>query len=184
VGEKDIQDSGTRDEASRDSKSNGGYHCFEVAHKYSRRGADRNRPTAPPQGTKHSLTLEDWRLVIENLPAVRVATRRIFRSLPGQVSFARIYSAGVMGLVGALDEFHASNLVPFADSVKLKIRDAILYSGPDLVWEAEEQRRKGSSIEAAIHELRAMLDRSPAEVEISHELHMREIRLSGSMSGM
>jgi RNA polymerase sigma factor for flagellar operon FliA len=79
--------------------------------------------------------------------------------LPVHVSFAKIYSAGVIGLVGALDEFNASNLVRFADFAKLKIRDAILDSLPNLVWETEEQRRKGNSIEAAIHELRAALDR-------------------------
>jgi RNA polymerase sigma factor for flagellar operon FliA len=144
-------------------------------------------PRPPPQGTRHSLDLEDERLVIENLPAVRVAARRIYRLLPDHVSFARIYSAGVMGLVGALDEFHASNLVRFSDFAKLKIRDAILDSLPNLVWEAEEQRRKGKSIEAAIHDLRAELDRSPTELEISHELHIDLAtyrRLLGELDGI
>jgi RNA polymerase sigma factor FliA len=77
-----------------------------------------------------------------------------------------------MGLLGALEEFHASKLVRFADFAKLKIREAILDSLPNLVWEAEEQRRKGKSIEAAIHQLREELDRSPTELEISHELHI------------
>jgi RNA polymerase sigma factor FliA len=129
-------------------------------------------PRPPPQVTEHGMGLEDEHLVIENLPAVRVAARRIYRLLPDHVSFATIYSAGVMGLVGALEEFHASHFVPFADFAKLKIRDAILDRLPELVWEAEEQRRKGKSIETAIHDLRAELDRSPTEVEISHELHI------------
>ena len=129
-------------------------------------------PRPPPQETKHRLEPEDEHLVIENLPAVRVAARRIYRLLPDHVSFARIYSAGVMGLVGALEEFHPSHFVRFADFAKLKIRDAILDRLPVLVWEAEEQRRKGNPIEAAIHDLRAELDRSPTEVEISHELHI------------
>jgi RNA polymerase sigma factor FliA len=129
-------------------------------------------PRPPPQETKHRLAPEDEHLVIENLPAVRVAARRIYRLLPDHVSFAKIYSAGVVGLVGALDEFHASNLARFADFAKPKIRDAILDSLPNLVWEAEEQRRKGKSIETAIHQLRAELDRSPTELEISHELHI------------
>jgi hypothetical protein len=116
-------------------------------------------PRPPPPGTTRRLELEDERLVIENLPAVRLAARRIYRLLPDHVSFAKIYSAGVIGRVGALDEFNASNLVRFADFAKLKIGDAILDSLPNLVWEAEEQRRKGNSIEAAIHELRAALDR-------------------------
>jgi RNA polymerase sigma factor FliA len=129
-------------------------------------------PRPPPQEARDSLEREDEHLVIENLPAVRVATRRIFRLLPDHVSFARIYTAGVMGLVGALEEFHASNLVRFADFAKPKILDAILDSLPNLVWEAEQQRQKGKFIEAAIHELRAELDRAPTELEISHELHI------------
>jgi RNA polymerase sigma factor FliA len=129
-------------------------------------------PRPHPQGTRYGLEPEGEHLVIENLPAVRVAARRIFRLLPDHVSFARIYSAGVMGLVGALEEFHASNLVRFADFAKPKILDAILDSLPNLVWEAEEQRQKGKFIEAAIRELRAELDRAPTEVEISHELHI------------
>jgi RNA polymerase sigma factor FliA len=129
-------------------------------------------PRPPPQETGSSLEPEDEYLVIENLPAVRVAARRIFRLLPDHVSFARIYSAGVMGLVGALEEFHASNLVRFADFAKPKILDAILDSLPDLVWEAEEQRKKGKFIEIAIHELRAELDRAPTELEIALELHI------------
>jgi RNA polymerase sigma factor FliA len=131
-----------------------------------------NGPRPPPQETKHRLGPQDEHLVIENLPAVRVAARRIYRLLPDHVSFARIYSAGVMGLVGSLEEFHGSHFVSFADFAKPKIRDAILDRLPELVWEAEEQRLKGKSIEAAIHNLRAELDRSPTEVEISHELHI------------
>src|SRR6202041_56591 len=126
----------------------------------------------PPPGSTQRLEPEDEHLVIENLPAVRVAARRIYRLLPDHVSFARIYSAGVMGLVGALEEFPASSLVRFGEFAKPKIRDAILDSLPNLVWEAEEQRRKGKLIEAAIYELRAELDGPPTELEISHELHI------------
>jgi RNA polymerase sigma factor FliA len=129
-------------------------------------------PLPPSQETRRRLEPEDERLVVENLPAVRVAARRIYRLLPDHVSFAKIYSAGVVGLVDAVDEFHATDPVRFADFVRRKIRDAILDRLPQLVWDAEEQRQKGVSIEAAIHHLRAELDRSPTEIEISHELHI------------
>jgi RNA polymerase sigma factor for flagellar operon FliA len=129
-------------------------------------------PGPPPAQTTRRLELEEELLVIETLPVVRVAARRIYRLLPDHVSFAKIYSAGVVGLVGAIDEFPATDLVRFADFAKLKIRDAILGSLPGLVWEAEEQRRKGQAIESAIHQLRVELDRTPTEVEISHELRI------------
>jgi RNA polymerase sigma factor FliA len=92
-----------------------------------------------------------------------------------------------MGLVGALGQFHASSFILFADFAKQQIQDAILDSLSDLVWKAEEQRRKGISIEAAIRELRAELDRSPTELEISHELHIDLAsyrRLLGELDGI
>jgi RNA polymerase sigma factor for flagellar operon FliA len=144
-------------------------------------------PPLPPQETRHGPELDDERLVIENLPAVRVAARRIYGLLPGHVSFARIYSAGLMGLAGAVDEFRASNLLQFADFAKLKIRDAILDHLSNFAWEAEEQRRKGKPIETAIYELRAELDRAPTELEIAHELHVDLAayrRLLGELDGI
>jgi DNA-directed RNA polymerase specialized sigma subunit len=99
-------------------------------------------PRPPPQETRDSLEPEDEHQVVENLPAVRVAARRIYRLLPDHVSFARIYSAGVMGLVGALDEFHASNLVRFADFAKPKILDAILDSLPSLAGRLRSNDKK------------------------------------------
>jgi len=144
-------------------------------------------PPSPPQETRQGLELDEERLVIENLPAVRIAARRIYRLLPDHVSYARIYSAGLMGLLGALGEFHASNFILFADFAKQKIQDAILDSLSDLVWKAEEQRRKGIPIEAAIRELRAELDRAPTELEIAHELHVDLAsyrRLLGELDGI
>jgi RNA polymerase sigma factor FliA len=144
-------------------------------------------PRPAPQETRHSPELADERLVGENLHAIRVAARRIYGLLPGHVSFARIYAAGLMGLVGAVDEFCASNLLQFADFAKLKIRDAILDHLSNFAWEAEEQRRKGKPIEAAIYELRAELDRAPTELEIAHELHVDLAayrRLLGELDGI
>jgi RNA polymerase sigma factor for flagellar operon FliA len=143
-------------------------------------------PRPPPQGTKHRLELVDESLVIENLAAVRVAARRIYRLLPDHVSFARIYHAGVTGLVGAVEEF-ASSPVGFADFAASKIREAILDSLPELVWQAEDHRRKGKTIEVAIRELRSELNRSPTEGEIAHELHVdlaNYRRLLGELEGI
>jgi RNA polymerase sigma factor FliA len=129
-------------------------------------------PRPPPPGTTPRLTREDAHLVIENLPAVRLAARRVYRLMPDHVSFAKLYSAGVTGLIGALDEFHSFSPAGFSDFAKLKIRDAILGSLPRLTREGEEQRQKGIPIEVAIRELRTELDRNPNEVEISNEMHI------------
>jgi RNA polymerase sigma factor for flagellar operon FliA len=117
-------------------------------------------------------TAEQERLIIENLPLVRVIARRIYKLVPDQVSFGEIYCAGVAGLVGALPQFDPADQVGFRAFAKSQIWKTILEGLQNLVWTAEGLRRKGSPIEAAIHGLVAELHRSPTEIEISQELQI------------
>lgn len=127
-------------------------------------------PQPPPQSTRRVLQSEQERLLMENLPELSAVAERIYRLLPDHISFARLHSAGMAGLFRALNEFNPSEHLRFADFAECGIRDAILHSLPHLVWNAEEQQRTGKSIEMAIQELRAKLERPPTEVEICHEL--------------
>jgi DNA-directed RNA polymerase specialized sigma subunit len=126
----------------------------------------------PPQRATHHVRPEEQQLTIENLPAVRVAARRIYRLQPDHVSFAGIYAAGMAGLAAALEDFNLYDRLGFAVFAQGRIQDAIIDSLPRLVAEAEELRRKGKPIEEAIHRLRAQLGRFPSELEISSELNI------------
>jgi RNA polymerase sigma factor FliA len=126
----------------------------------------------PPRREPLGPTAEQERLIIENLPLVRVIAKRIYKLVPDQVSFGEIYCAGVAGLVGSLEQFDPTDEVGFRDFAKCQIWKTILEGLQNLVWTAEGLRRKGSPIEAAIHELAAELHRSPTELEISQELQI------------
>jgi RNA polymerase sigma factor for flagellar operon FliA len=133
------------------------------------------RPIAAPAGTSpgnggHDQNAEKERLILQHLPIVRVVAQRIYKLLPEHVSFEGLYSAGVRGLIGALDKFQTPDPVQFPGYVRLSIREAIIDDLRGLVWNAEELRRKGRPIENAIHALNIELDHSPSELEISHEL--------------
>jgi RNA polymerase sigma factor for flagellar operon FliA len=140
-----------------------------------------------PQRARHHVWPADEQLIIENLPAVLVAARRIYRLQPDHVSFTGIYAAAVEGLASALQDFNLYDHLEFASFAQRRIRDAIIGILPRLVSEAEELRRKGKPIEEAIQRLRARLDRSPSELEISSELNIPLAayhRLLGELSGI
>jgi RNA polymerase sigma factor FliA len=69
-----------------------------------------------------------------------------------------------------LRKFEFCDQSHFPSYLKIGIREAILDSLGDLVWSAEERRRKGKPIEEAIHTLTAELERPPTELEISREM--------------
>jgi RNA polymerase sigma factor FliA len=130
-------------------------------------------PAEPvPPKERLAPTAEQDRLIIENLPLVRVIAKRIYKLVPDQVSFGEIYCAGVAGLVGSLQQFDPADEVGFRDFAKSQIWKTILECLQNLVWTAEGLRRKGSPIEAAINDLVAELHRAPTEIEISQELQI------------
>jgi RNA polymerase sigma factor FliA len=130
-------------------------------------------PAEPaPARERLAITAEHERLLVKNLPLVRVIAKRIYKLVPDQVSFGEIYCAGVLGLVGSLQLFDPADEVGFRAFAESQIWKTILDGLQNMVWTAEALRQKGSPIEAAIHELVAELHRSPTESEISQELQI------------
>jgi RNA polymerase sigma factor for flagellar operon FliA len=149
-------------------------HTVAAAHSpsiHEMKPADLPAEPAPPR-ERLAPTAEQERLIIENLPLVRVIAKRIYKLVPEQVSFGEIYCAGVVGLVGSLQLFDPADEVGFRAFAKSQIWKTILEGLQKLVWSAEGLRQKGTPIEAAIHELVAELHRSPTEIEISQELQI------------
>ncbi len=126
----------------------------------------------PPENQSYILSIEQERLIIENLPAVRAIAERICRLIPDQVSFAEIYCAGVRGLSGSLDHFEPGYEVEYRSLARSHICNAILEGIQSLVWAVGDLRRKGKPIELAIRHLTFKLSRSPTESEISQVLQM------------
>jgi RNA polymerase sigma factor for flagellar operon FliA len=127
-------------------------------------------PAETPANGIDGFTAERVQEFVEYLAIVHVVARRIYRLVPEQVSFADLYGAGVAGLIGTLRKFEFCDQSHFPSYLKIGIREAILDSLGDLVWSAEERRRKGKPIEEAIHTLTAELERPPTELEISREM--------------
>jgi RNA polymerase sigma factor for flagellar operon FliA len=112
------------------------------------------------------------RLILENLPQVRLIARRIHDKLPESVSLDDLVSTGVVGLITAVDNFDPTQNVKLKTYAEYKIRGAILDSLRELDWAPRQKRKKAKQIEAAISKAEQRLHRTPTEDEVASELSL------------
>jgi RNA polymerase sigma factor FliA len=115
---------------------------------------------------------ERERLILEHVPQVHLIARRIYDTLPGNVSLDDLISSGMVGLITAIDDFDASQPVKLRTYAEYKIRGAILDSLRSLDWASRQRRKKYKQIEAAITSAEKRLNRPPLEEEIAEELNI------------
>ena len=111
-------------------------------------------------------------LILEHLPQVKLIARRIHERLPVSVSLDDLISAGVVGLIAAIDRYDPSHDVKLKTYAEYKIRGAILDSLRGLDWAPRQQRKRAKLIEAAIATLEQEHHRMPTEEEIAAALEL------------
>lgn len=109
-------------------------------------------------------------LILEHLPQVRLIARKIHERLPESITIDDLVSAGVLGLITAIDCFDPSHNVKLTTYAEYKIRGAILDSLRELDWAPRQRRRLAKQIEAAISRLEQKLQRIPEDEDIAGEL--------------
>jgi len=113
---------------------------------------------------------ERERLILEHLPQVRLIAWRILERLPDSVVLEDLISAGVIGLIAAVDNFDPGHNVKLRTYAKHKIRGAILDSLRAMDWAPREQRRRAKQIEAAVAAVEQRFKRSSTAEEIAAQL--------------
>ena len=116
-------------------------------------------------------TAEDReQLILNHLPQVKLIASLIHERLPPSVSLEDLVSAGIVGLIMAIDNFNPQLKVKLKTYAEYKIRGAILDSLRELDWAPRNKRRKAKLIEAGILMAERKHNRTPAEEEIATEL--------------
>jgi RNA polymerase sigma factor for flagellar operon FliA len=110
---------------------------------------------------------ERERLILEHLPQVRLIARRIHERLPEHVHLDDLISAGILGLIAAIDNFDSSHNVLLRTYAEYRIRGAILDSLRGLDFAPRQKRKQARQIEAAIAGCEQRLGRAPTEEEIA-----------------
>ncbi len=115
---------------------------------------------------------ERERLILEHLPQVRLVARKIHERLPDSICFDDLLSAGVIGLINAIDNFDPRQNVKLKTYAEFRIRGAILDSLRESDWAPRLKRRQAREFEAAIGRAEQRLGRTPEEAEIAAELKL------------
>ena len=112
------------------------------------------------------------RLVEMYLPLVKYNGERIWARLPEGVELDDLISAGVFGLMDAIDLFDLSRGVKFETYCVPRIRGAMLDELRTMDWVPRLVRSKASKLNEAVKALEARLGRQPNENELAQEMHI------------
>src|SRR5215212_4511322 len=111
-------------------------------------------------------------LVEQYLPLVKYNGERIWARLPDGVELDDLVSAGVFGLMDALDAFDMTRGVKFETYCVPRIRGAMLDELRTMDWVPRLVRSKASKMEEARKTLEASLGRPPTEAELSTHMQL------------
>jgi RNA polymerase sigma factor FliA len=112
-------------------------------------------------------------ILIENyLPLVRYNAERVWSKLPDGVDLNDLMSAGVFGLIDAIEAFDMERGVKFETYCVPRIRGAMLDELRTMDWVPRLVRSKASKVEAARKEAEAELGRPPSDSEVAQKLQM------------
>jgi len=111
-------------------------------------------------------------LIERYLPLVRYNAERISAKLPDEVELDDLMSAGIFGLIDAIDAFDLKRGVKFETYSATRIRGAILDELRTMDWVPRLVRSRAHKLEAASRSLEAELGRIPSEDEIARRMGM------------
>ena len=130
--------------------------------------------------TFHVAKDEDARnCLIENfLPIVKYTAERLHTKLPDEVEVDDLISAGIFGLVDAVNAFDPGRGVKFETYCAPRIRGAILDELRSMDWVPRLVRSRGHKLKESLQRLEAELGRRPLEKELAKDmkLSMSEFR--------
>ncbi|MFP6668995.1 MAG: FliA/WhiG family RNA polymerase sigma factor [Pirellulales bacterium] len=122
---------------------------------------------AEPQNKSHRN-----RLVEEYLPLVKYNGERIWARLPEGVELDDLISAGVFGLMDAIDAFDLTRGVKFETYCVPRIRGAMLDELRTMDWVPRLVRSKASKLAEAIKQCEAKYGRPPSEIELAGRMEI------------
>jgi RNA polymerase sigma factor for flagellar operon FliA len=117
------------------------------------------------------------RLVERYMPLVRYNGEKIWQRLPDGVELDDLISAGIFGLMDAIDAFDLERGVKFETYCVPRIRGAILDELRTMDWVPRLVRSKASKLNEAKKTLETRLGRAPTDLELSTlmEIPMAEL---------
>lgn len=101
---------------------------------------------------------------------VKYCAERLHSKLPGKVELDDLISAGIFGLMDAIDAFDPTRGVKFETYCSPRIKGSILDELRSMDWVPRLVRSRAHQLAKATHSLETHLGRRPTEEEIAEEL--------------
>lgn len=116
-------------------------------------------------------------LLLQHYDLTRRIAQRIHQRLPKSMELDDLVSAGVLGLLDAIERYDETTSVPFESFARHRIRGAVLDSIRETDWAPSSVRRKASLLEKTRENLARNLGRTPTRTEIAGALEMSPRKL-------
>jgi RNA polymerase sigma factor for flagellar operon FliA len=116
--------------------------------------------------------LQRERLILHYAPLVTAVASRVGMRLPSSVEHADLVSAGMFGLIDAIEKFEPGRAVKFQTYASSRIHGAIIDELRATDWIPRSVRAKARAVDRAYAELEAELRRRPHESEVAARLDM------------
>ncbi len=111
-------------------------------------------------------------LILEHLPQIKYIAQRISAKLPSHVELNDLVSAGILGLLDAIEKFDPNRGVKFKTYAELRIKGAILDSLRNLDWAPRSLRKKSKDLERVYRDLEQRLGRPATDKEVCEEMEI------------
>ncbi len=113
---------------------------------------------------------EREQLIVERMSQVKYIAQRISAKLPLHILLEDLISAGVLGLIDAIEKFDPARGVKFKTYADLRIRGAILDSLRNLDWAPHSLRKNIKDLEKASLEFKGEHGRAPTNDELADKM--------------
>jgi len=109
-------------------------------------------------------------LVLKYAPLVKYISDRMAMRLPPNISREELVSAGIVGLIDALDKFDSEMGIKFQTYAEHRIKGSILDELRKMDWIPRSVRKDIHRIEDAIIAVKSRLVREPEDSEVAKEM--------------
>ena len=127
--------------------------------------------TAPAQGGNRRLEDRE-RLIHKYAPLVKTIAGRLAMKLPRHVTQDDLLSAGIMGLLDAIEKYDAEKGVEFKSYAEFRIRGAMLDDLRAMDWVPRSVRKNAKILEKAYARIEKEKMSPASEEEVAEELGM------------
>ncbi|MDK1031830.1 MAG: FliA/WhiG family RNA polymerase sigma factor [Planctomycetia bacterium] len=114
------------------------------------------------------------KLIERYLPLVKYNSERVWAKLPDEVQLDDLVSAGIFGLMDAIDAFDLSREVKFETYCAPRIRGAILDELRNMDWVPRLVRSRAHQLARARVQVEAKVGRAPKPHELAKHLKLSE----------